>query len=105
MKKRWGVGITLVIFCLFFMNSCDAHFGNVHYDVPWWVIAVPVCLVSLITWFAAAKYIRSHKYICPKCSKSFYPNFWAAGVSLHIEEKRYFKCPHCKERSFCKKED
>lgn len=101
----WIAAIISVVFCLLFLTSCDVHFGSVHYDVPWWVIALPISLIFLVIWRIGGKGISSHKYVCPKCLESFYPEWWAAGVSLHINDDRYFKCPYCKKRSFCRRED
>ena len=103
--KRIAALIASVVFCQLVLTSCDVHFGSAHYDVPWWVIALPVSLILLMTYRIGGKIISSHKYVCPKCLESFYPEWWAAGVSLHINDDRYFKCPHCKKRSFCRRED
>ena len=71
------------------------------YDVPWWVIAVPVIIISLIAWIAAGKYIASKKYACPKCSKTFYSKWWKAAFSIHMNDDRVFKCPHCGRKGVC----
>lgn len=81
-------------------------FGKVNwfdqqYDVPWWVIAVPVIIIFLITWIVAGKHIASKKYACPKCNKTFYPRWWKAAFSIHMNGDRIFKCPHCGKRGFC----
>lgn len=96
--------ITIVLIIgvnLFFLTSCKVNWFDQQYDVPWWVIAVPVVVFSAIVWFAAGKHIASKKYFCPKCNKSFYPKWWHAAISIHMNDDRVFKCPHCGRKGFC----
>ena len=96
--------ITIVLIIgvnLFFLTSCKVNWFDQQYDVPWWVIAVPVVVFSAIVWFAAGKHIASKKYVCPKCNKSFYPKWWHAAISIHMNDDRVFRCPHCGRKGFC----
>ena len=96
--------ITIVLIIgvnLFFLTSCEVNWFNQQYDVPWWVIVVPVVVFSAIVWFAAGKHIASKKYFCPKCNKSFYPKWWHAAISIHMNDDRVFRCPHCGRKGFC----
>ena len=96
--------ITIVLIIgvnLFFLTSCEVNWFDQQYDVPWWVIAVPVVVFSAIVWFAAGKHIASKKYFCPKCNKSFYPKWWHAAISIHMNDDRVFRCPHCGRKGFC----
>lgn len=100
MKKRI---VALLPICLFTLSltSCRVNWFDRHYDVPWWAIAVPVVIFSLVVWIGAGKYIASKKFICPKCNKTFYPKWWKAAVSLHVNDDRVFKCPNCGRKGFC----
>ena len=96
--------ITIVLIIgvnLFFLTSCEVNWFDQQYDVAWWVIAVPVVVFSAIVWFAAGKHIASKKYFCPKCNKSFYPKWWHAAISIHMNDDRVFRCPHCGRKGFC----
>ncbi len=104
MKKTLSL-VFAALFCLLALTSCDVHFGSTHYDAPWWAVTIPTVVVIAAALLIAGKVISSHKYVCPKCSESFYPKWWAACLSLHINDDRLFKCPHCKKRSFCRKDD
>ncbi len=104
MKKTLSF-VLLFTLCLFALTSCDVHFGNTHYDAPWWAVTIPTVVIIAAACLIAGKVITSHKYICPKCSESFYPKWWEACFSLHINSDRLFKCPHCKKRSFCRPDD
>lgn len=103
----------LSVFLLFIititLSSCQVNWFDQHYDVPWWVITLPVVIFCAIVWIFAGKHIASKKYICPKCNKTFYPKWWKAAISIHMNSERVFKCPHCGRKGFChisgKKED
>ena len=85
----------------FALTSCKVNWFDRQYDVPFWVIAVPVVIFVAVVWFFAGKYIASQKYICPNCNKTFYPQWWKAAFSIHINDDRVFKCPHCGRKGFC----
>lgn len=70
MKKVVIVWLMLVLAVS--LTSCKVNWFDQQYDVPWWVIAVPVIIFSAIIWIAAGKHIASKKYVCPKCNKTFY---------------------------------
>lgn len=99
MKKF--VIVLLIISFTILLTSCKVNWFDKQYDVPWWAIAIPVIVFSTIVWFAAGKYIASKKYVCPKCNKSFYPKWWLAAISIHMNDDRIFKCPHCGRKGFC----
>ncbi len=42
-------------------------------------------------------------YECKKCHKRFKPTFKAYFWAMHTPTKRHLKCPHCSEKSFCKR--
>ncbi|MBE6718684.1 MAG: hypothetical protein E7574_05485 [Ruminococcaceae bacterium] len=101
MKKRVSVLVFLLCTAALSLTSCQVNWFDTHYDVPWWVIAAPVLMFSFVVWIAAGKHIASKKYMCPKCNKTFHPKWWKAAISLHINDDRFFKCPHCERKSFC----
>jgi DNA-directed RNA polymerase subunit RPC12/RpoP len=90
---------------LFFMSitlcSCEVHFGSTSYDVPWWVIAVPVIIFSAVVFYIAGKIISKKKYTCPSCGHTFHPKWWKSMFSVHINSERVFRCPHCGKKDFC----
>lgn len=83
------------------LTSCQVNWFDKHYEVSWWVIVVPVAIFSVIIWIVVGKHIASKKYICPKCKGTFYPKWWKAAISVHINDDRVFKCPHCGWKGFC----
>ena len=93
--------VLLIIIWAFALTSCEVNWFEQQYDVPWWMIALPVAVLFVIVWFATGKYIASKKYVCPKCNKTFYPKWWQAALSIHMNDDRVFKCPHCGRKGFC----
>ncbi len=98
-KRFTLVALTSVL--VFSLASCQVNWFDRHYDVPWWVIVVPAGIFSLIIWVTASKYIASKQHVCPKCNSTFYPKWWKAAISIHMNDDRVFKCPHCGRKSFC----
>ena len=92
---------SLFIISTFLLSSCQVNWFGSHFDVPWWAIAIPVLVFSAIVLFVAGKHLASKKYVCPKCNKSFYPKWWQAALSIHMNDDRVFKCPHCGRKGFC----
>ncbi|MBQ7760855.1 MAG: hypothetical protein IJ400_02255 [Clostridia bacterium] len=84
------------------LTSCDVHFGNIHYDVPWWVIAIPTGIILFAVYIIGGIILSKNEYVCPHCNKTFSPKWWKAAYSIHLNSDRVLKCPHCKKRSLCK---
>ena len=99
MKKITFVLLIAALMSLF--TSCKVNWFDQQYDLPWWMIAIPVVILLTVTWFFGGKYIASKEYICPKCGKNFHPKWWNAAFSVHINNDRVFKCPHCGRKGFC----
>lgn len=108
-NKRGVIHMKRIIFALLTgvlslcLTSCRVNWFDEHYNVPWWVITVPVVIFILIVCTAEGKHIASKKYTCPNCNKQFYPKWWKAAVSIHDHGNNYrvFKCPHCGKKGFC----
>lgn len=101
MKMKKIVFALLIVLIAFSLTSCKVNWFDQRYDVPWWVISVPVLVFSAIALFVAGKRIASKEYICPKCNKTFYPKWWQAAFSIHMNDDRVFRCPHCGRKGFC----
>ena len=93
------------IFLSLCLTSCEVHWFEKSYDVPWWVIAIPTLLILAAAWFFAGKAIAKKEYRCSKCQTDFYPVWWKAAFSVHVNDDRVFKCPHCGRKGFCKPTD
>lgn len=100
MKKRICL-LTVLLSAVGFLTSCRVNWFDMYFDVPWWVIAIPVALFSVIVFCIAGKGISSEEYVCSECGRSFYPTFFQAFFSIHMGNDRYFRCPHCGKKGFC----
>ena len=100
MKKILALFVLICILTVL-LTSCQVNWFDQQYDVPWWVISIPITILSVLVWIVAGKHIASKKYVCPKCNKTFYPKWWKAALSIHMNDDRVFKCPHCGRKGFC----
>lgn len=89
------VALTLVL------TSCDVHFGELHYDVPWWTIAIPTGIILLAVFIIGGIVLSKKEYVCPYCGNTFSPKWYKAAYTIHFNDDRVFKCPHCKKRGLC----
>ena len=81
------------------LTSCQVNWGGRQYDVHWWVIAVPVTILMVLShWLIIGK-----KYRCHGCGNVFRPKFYEVSYWLHSGSKRAGKCPHCGKRGFFSK--
>ena len=96
-----GISLLSMLALTLALTSCDVHFGDVHYDVPWWVIAIPTVIILLTAFIVGGIIISKKKYVCPNCGYVFSPKFYKAAYSVHLNDDRVFKCPHCKKRGLC----
>lgn len=100
MKKSICIlGLTISI--LVWLTSCQVKWFDKSYDVPWWVIAISTALFVLAVWYFAGKIISKKEYICQTCKGSFYPKWYVAAFTIHINDDRVFKCPYCGKKGFC----
>ena len=66
------------------------------------------CIVGLII-FAASMHIcikieqTAGYYECPHCKHTFVPTLSQTYFSKHIGRTRKMRCPHCREKGWCKK--
>ncbi len=96
MRKLFSM-IALIVLMLS-LSGCTVNWFDKHYDVPWFVIAIPVTIIFLI----AHIYIMSGTYVCPECGTSFKPK-WYQFSAFHFMGERLVKCPKCKKTNFCKR--
>ena len=71
----------------------------------WQILAiVGIIIVFLIPCFYSLKLeISIGTYKCKNCGHEIVPTYTQAFFSMHVGTTRYFKCPHCGKRTWCKK--
>ena len=92
--------------CCFLLSGCEVHFGDLRYDVPWYVaflFGVPFLIIGAIMFITAMP--KNFWAYCPKCEGKFYVKKRVFSFSSHSPESFEFftKCPCCGERTLCRK--
>ena len=80
------------------LTSCKVNWFGKTADVPWYCVVVPVALIFVVLYIV----ILSHTYICPHCKTEFKAKPYQLYVTVHFNNKRIAKCPHCQRKGFCK---
>ena len=103
MKKALGI---LSLFPLMLvLTSCEVHWFGESWQVPWYVIAIPVAVIILFGFILALRSIIHHTYKCPKCGEEFQPKWYEFSAFLRDGDDRVMRCPKCGRKGFCKKKD
>ena len=73
--------------------------------IDWSILLVVLSSVTFIIALIAAILMDfdAGDYECKKCRQRFKPTLGAYVWGAHTLTTRYLKCPHCKEKSFCKR--
>lgn len=101
MKHKRLLISLLLLYTSLFLTSCKVNWFSESYEVPWTFIFIPNAILFIIIMYAAGKYISKKTFVCENCYKSFHPKWWKACFSLHVNDDRIFKCPHCGHKGFC----
>ena len=73
--------------------------------IDWSILLVVLSSITFIIALVAAILLdySAGDYECKNCGKRFKPTLGAYVWGAHTLTKRYLKCPHCNEKSFCKR--
>lgn len=97
MKKILLLSATLV--CALILCSCKVNWFGATYDVPWYVIAIPIAIIAVVGYFI----LMNTTFICPDCGEKFKPKWYQLSVCVHMGRKRLAKCPRCGRFGYCNK--
>ena len=72
---------------------------------PWQLVMIlGATVVFLIPCFYALKLeVSVGAYKCKNCGHEFVPTYKEVLNAMHMGTTRYLKCPHCNQRTWCKK--
>ena len=87
----------LAVGMLLMLTSCKVNWGSVQYDVPWWVVAIPVGLILVISHILIVR----RTYVCPECKGKIRLKWYDISAWFHFGNGRFMKCPHCGRKGFC----
>lgn len=72
-----------------------------------WLQITIISIGTLIVLISAVICLRIEQiagyYVCAKCNHKYIPTYTQVFFAMHAGRTRYFKCPHCKKRSWNKK--
>ena len=73
--------------------------------IDWSILMVVLSSITFIIALVAAILLdySAGDYECKKCGQRFKPTLGAYVWGAHTLRTRYLKCPHCQEKSFCKR--
>ena len=95
--KRIALVLVLLIITLA-LTSCTVNWFGETRDVPWYYVAIPVVVIAVAAYFI----LMSKTFICPYCNTEFKAKPYQLYVAIHMNRKRYAKCPNCKRKGFFK---
>ena len=73
--------------------------------LEWSILLLILSIITFVIALAVAILLDygAGQYECKKCGQKFKPTFRAYVWGAHTITRRYLKCPHCGEKSFCKR--
>ena len=98
MKKKLLLILTISSFPVT-LCSCTVNWFTTTVEVPWYYIAIPVCLIFAIAYII----LMNTTFVCPHCNTEFKPKWYELSVCMHINGKRLVKCPKCNQKGFFSK--
>lgn len=97
MKKKIILALLILALALS-LCSCKVNWFDETYDVPWWTIALPIALISVVGY----KIIFSQTYVCPSCKAEIIPKWYELSALVHFGRARLMKCRSCGRFGYCK---
>ena len=99
---------TLLSVCILLISLILIMISGASFEVfpfEWSVLLVVLSSITFIIALVAAILLDhgAGEYECKKCGQRFKPTLSAYVWGAHTLTKRYLKCPHCGEKSFCKR--
>lgn len=73
-----------------------------YFPKHWWTVLVSAVLLIVLVILTCVIYFPNAEFICAKCNKQFKPTVSASLWAMHTITRRHLRCPHCKEKSWCK---
>ena len=67
------------------------------------LITIACCIFTVGCAAVMAGQRKIGYYQCARCGETFVPKFWAHMSGFNMISKRRLKCPHCGEKSWCRK--
>ena len=100
-KILLSVCILLISLILIMISASLFAFLPIYWSILLVVLSSITFVIALVV--AILLDYGAGDYECKKCGHRFKPTMRAYVWGPHTLTTRYLKCPHCKEKSFCKR--
>lgn len=106
-ESKKNIFLSIISAFIGVLGGCTiiAFAGN--FEMQTWLrvllIVTAIIVMAGGIFVAAALDMKSGTFECRKCGKRFVPSAGAYIAGPHSLTTRYLKCPHCGEKSFCKR--
>ncbi len=79
--------------------------GDTTTVVPWYVVGIPVLVVTAVILLATHFYFTGKLYRCPACGWVFKPRRREISVWLSQNHEHVVQCPNCGRKGFCPRQE
>lgn len=104
-ESKRNVGLSIFIVLVTFLAGFTLIWLSGSLEMETWlrVLLVVIGFISLLGGITVAVVLEvtSGAFECQKCKKRFMPTLGAYIAGAHTPTKRWLKCPHCGEKSWC----
>ena len=100
-KTLLSVCLLLISLILIMIIGALFEFLPIDFSILLVVLSGITFIIALIA--AILLDYNAGDYECKKCGQRFKPTLGAYVLGAHTLTTRYLKCPHCGEKSFCKR--
>lgn len=102
-KRSLGLSIFIVLVTFLAGFTLILLSGSLEMETWLRVLLVVIGFISLLGGITVAVVLEvtSGAFECKKCEKRFMPTLGAYLAGVHTPTKRWLKCPHCGEKSWC----
>ena len=104
-EAKRNLGLSIFIVLVTFLAGFTLIMLTGFLEMETWlrVLLIVIGFISLIGGITVAVVLEvtSGAFECQKCEKRFMPTLGAYIAGAHTPTKRWLKCPHCGEKSWC----
>lgn len=99
--KRLLLSFSCSVCLLLSLTSCEVHWFSHSYEVPWYAVTIPTIIFITAVTLITGRILSKSDYRCAQCGKTFHPPWHSTVISIHVGNRRVFRCPHCGHKGFC----
>ena len=104
-EAKRNLGLSIFIVLVTFLGGITLILLSGLLEMETWlrIVLIVIGFITLLGGIAVAVVLEvtSGAFECQKCQKRFMPTLGAYIAGAHTPTKRWLKCPHCGEKSWC----